>query len=48
MTQQSHLDPDLFTIFIKSGVYMLYAKQYMKPEQIDEIDITSLPGFTNI
>ncbi|RZQ52844.1 phosphohydrolase [Pseudoalteromonas phenolica] len=48
MTQQSHLDFDLFTIFIKSGVYMLYAKQYMKPEQINEIDITSLPGFTNI
>ena len=48
MTQQAHLDPELFSVFLKSGVYNEYAQQYMRPEQIDHVDITALPGFFNL
>ncbi|MFY8297404.1 HD domain-containing phosphohydrolase [Pseudoalteromonas sp. SS15] len=40
MTQHDHLDPDLFEIFLKSGVYLNYAKQFLKPEQIDHVDLS--------
>ncbi len=42
MTKHQHLDPDLFEIFLKSGVYLNYAKQYLKPEQIDHVDLSKL------
>ena len=40
MASGGHLDPDLFDLFLTSGVYKEYAEQYMKPEQIDEVDIS--------
>ena len=40
MATSGHLDPDLFNLFLTSGVYKEYAEQYMKPEQIDEVDIS--------
>ena len=42
MKQEEHIDPDWFDLFIQSGVYMEYAKQYLEADQIDEIDINSL------
>lgn len=39
MAKSGHLDPDLFNLFITSGVYSEYAEQYMRPDQIDEVDI---------
>lgn len=32
-----HIDPDLFDIFIQSGVYRVYAEQFLDPWQIDEV-----------
>ncbi|MCF6440791.1 HD domain-containing protein [Pseudoalteromonas luteoviolacea] len=40
-----HIDPDLFDVFVSSGVYLEYARQYLKPEQIDEVDIDKIPGY---
>jgi len=40
MKEDEHIDRDLFELFLKSGVYMEYAKKYLSPEQIDEVDIT--------
>ncbi|MBP1680831.1 MAG: putative cAMP phosphodiesterase class-II [Proteobacteria bacterium] len=40
MKKDQHIDGDLFELFLKSGVYMEYAKKYLNPEQIDEVDIT--------
>lgn len=40
MKKDQHIDGDLFELFLKSGVYMEYAKKYLMPEQIDEVDIT--------
>lgn len=39
MVKDNHIDPDLFNLFLTSGVYMDYAKQYLLAEQIDEVDI---------
>ena len=39
MKKDRHIDPDLFDIFLKAGVYRDYAKRYMQPQYIDEVDI---------
>jgi len=39
MVKDQHLDRDIFELFLKSGVYKAYADEYLKPEQIDEVDI---------
>jgi hypothetical protein len=39
MKKDRHIDPDLFDIFLKSGVYRDYAKRFMQPQYIDEVDI---------
>jgi hypothetical protein len=38
MKKDQHVDPDLFDLFLTSGVYLEYARQFMKPEQIDAVD----------
>ncbi|MNF16989.1 hypothetical protein D3C80_2202680 [compost metagenome] len=38
MCRSAHIDPDLFGLFIRSGVYMDYARRFLKPEQIDAVD----------
>lgn len=40
MKGEQHIDSDLFDIFLTSGVYMEYAKKFMQPYQIDEVDIS--------
>lgn len=37
--QDSHVDADLFDLFLTSGVYQRYADKYLLPEQIDTVDI---------
>jgi len=39
MKKDHHIDPDLFTLFLRSGVYREYAEQYLDPSQIDDFDI---------
>jgi hypothetical protein len=36
MTQNNHLDPDLFKVFVEQKVYLAYAKEFMHQDQIDE------------
>ena len=38
--KDSHLDADLFKLFLESGVYQTYAEKFLDPEQIDEITIS--------
>ena len=40
-----HIDPDLFDIFMWQKVYDAYAKQFLDPDQIDEVDVTRIPGY---
>lgn len=39
MKKDGHICPDLFSLFLTSGVYLQYAKKYMRPDQVDEVDI---------
>jgi HD-GYP domain-containing protein (c-di-GMP phosphodiesterase class II) len=39
MVKDGDLDKDLFLLFLTSGIYLKYAKKYLKPEQIDEVDV---------
>jgi HD-GYP domain-containing protein (c-di-GMP phosphodiesterase class II) len=36
--QGGHIDPDLFDAFVEQGVYLRYAKQFLDPWQIDDVD----------
>ena len=38
---RQHIDADLFALFLRSGVYLTYAERYLKPEQIDAVDVES-------
>ena len=39
MVQDGHLVKVLFKLFLKSGIYLKYANDHLKPEQIDGVDI---------
>lgn len=39
MVKDDHLDPDLFRLFLESGVYKAYADKFLLPEQIDDVDV---------
>jgi HD-GYP domain-containing protein (c-di-GMP phosphodiesterase class II) len=45
MKLDHHIDPDLFDAFIREKVYLKYAEQFLDTDQIDEVDITKIPGF---
>ncbi len=39
MKKDNHVDPELFDLFLTSGVYKAYAERFLMPEQIDQVDI---------
>jgi HD-GYP domain-containing protein (c-di-GMP phosphodiesterase class II) len=44
--KNGHIDPDLFEVFIKQGVYRSYAEQFLDPGQVDAVDEAAIlrPG----
>jgi response regulator RpfG family c-di-GMP phosphodiesterase len=42
--KDKHIDAELFDLFLSSGVYARYAERYLKPEQIDEVDVARYLG----
>jgi HD-GYP domain-containing protein (c-di-GMP phosphodiesterase class II) len=40
-----HIDPDLFDVFMWEKIYEKYANQFLDPDQIDEVDPTTIPGY---
>lgn len=46
MRNDSHIDPDIFDIFISQRVYLDYAREFLDPQQVDEIDVDLIPGYT--
>jgi HD-GYP domain-containing protein (c-di-GMP phosphodiesterase class II) len=42
--KDQHIDPLLFDLFLSSGVYRRYAERFLKPEQIDEVDVAKYLG----
>ena len=43
-SRNGHIDPDLFDVFVREKVYLEYARQFLAPEQIDEVDLKLIPG----
>ena len=41
MKRNHHIDPDLFDLFLQTGIWKDYAQQFLLPEQIDEPDIAA-------
>ncbi|MGH8244903.1 MAG: GAF and HD-GYP domain-containing protein, partial [Gammaproteobacteria bacterium] len=44
--ENGHIDPDLFDIFIRKRVYLKYAQQFLDPDQIDTVDESCIPGYS--
>ncbi|MEN9842784.1 MAG: hypothetical protein RLZZ612_613 [Pseudomonadota bacterium] len=42
MCKDQHLDTELYRYFLHSGLWQTYADKYMKPEQIDNVDIAAI------
>jgi HD-GYP domain-containing protein (c-di-GMP phosphodiesterase class II) len=40
MKDEQHIDPDVFELFLKSGVWKKYADDHMLPKQKDVDDVT--------
>ncbi|MGV8917090.1 MAG: HD domain-containing phosphohydrolase [Pseudomonas sp.] len=40
MCRDAHIDPQLFQLFIETGIYQQYATDFLAPQQIDAVDIT--------
>ena len=40
MIKDQHIDAELFSLFLSEGLHLEYARRFMKPEQIDEVDIS--------
>ncbi len=46
MKQDSHVDPDLFDVFVREKVYLRYSRQFLTEAQLDEVDESTIPGYT--
>jgi HD-GYP domain-containing protein (c-di-GMP phosphodiesterase class II) len=46
MRKDNHVDPELFELFLSSGVYLEYARRFLAPEQIDAVDVAAYVGGT--
>jgi len=44
MRNNGHIDPDLFEVFVREGVYLRYGQEFLDPAQVDTVDIAAL-GF---
>jgi hypothetical protein len=42
MKRDNHLDPDLFDVFVRSGIYRKYGERYLPPELLDTVDENAL------
>jgi HD-GYP domain-containing protein (c-di-GMP phosphodiesterase class II) len=47
LKEEGHIDPDLFEVFISEKVYLRYAEKYLIPEQIDEVVLSEIPGYSS-
>ncbi len=46
MAREGQIDPDLFDVLIREKVYLRYGKQFLSPEQMDDVDPANIPGYT--
>ena len=39
MRDEGHIDPDIFELFLSTGIHRDYAEQYLDPEQADDVNV---------
>jgi hypothetical protein len=44
MKLENHVDPDLFDVFLRSRVFLDYARRFLDPNQVDRVDWAKIPG----
>ena len=44
LKENGHIDPDLFDVFMREKVYLEYANRFLDKAQIDEVDLSKIPG----
>ena len=42
MARDQHIDAELFRLFLIRGVYREYGQQFLRPEQLDDVDVPAL------
>lgn len=40
--RNGHIDPDLFVVFVRERIFLEYGRRYLKPEQIDDVDVDAV------
>ena len=45
MSLNGHIDPELFDVFVRRGIYLRYAEMFLDQEQIDDVDVARIPGY---
>ncbi len=43
----NHIDPDIFDVFVRERVWLKFAHEFLDDEQIDEVDLSCIPGYRN-
>ena len=46
MRVSGHVDPDLFDLFVRERVWVDYARKFLDPAQIEEVDLKRIPGYS--
>ena len=46
MSLNGHIDPELFDVFVRRRIYLRYAEMFLDREQIDDVDVARIPGYT--
>lgn len=44
-SENGHIDPDLFQVFVREKIYLKFAETFLDPEQIDPVDHAKIRGF---
>jgi HD-GYP domain-containing protein (c-di-GMP phosphodiesterase class II) len=39
MVERNHIDRDCFDLFLRDRVYLQYAREFLPPGQIDDVDV---------
>ena len=47
MKVSGHVDPDLFDLFVRERVWVDYARKFLDPAQIEEVDLKRIPGYAS-
>ncbi|WP_209022703.1 HD domain-containing phosphohydrolase [Rhodocyclus gracilis] len=44
LKDQQHIDPALFELFLRTGIFQRYGERFLQPEQLDTVDVEAYLG----